>query len=450
MSSSLSEDSGQGGLPITMMPGFRSSVFIVLLFYWLFTAAFTVLGQPAALVIGSWATVTTIMLWPVGRRLNKEYASYRTNWFIIGVVSMIGIPLFGYLIISSAQPVVKLASLVGLALDIGVWGIPASIKSAFSGPIRMLFRPDLIFGDGRILAGGIVAVGLGMKFVFSDMPPGNIPIGNWYALFFVIILALVHIIPLRGMWKMRNRISRLLFDRWNSYLVVVAKESYILLAVTALMFAFHNYFGGIVPFTRNVLAGSNEGLVIMVVSGLFIVLTRSWYKKYRIGDPFIVESFDQGVVKHSIFAVGLIGFIYGYLHVMLGGFPRTPNVGNDLYLSVIGLTMLAWGVILLVPVRAWAQENQRRAMMRQMVEVILPALNDNLRGKAMRKILTAVSGLAETKRLNLVKAMTSFLREMEDKDREKVVKAQLEALSSLSSNRRMAMMKAMDYAMTHQ
>lgn len=54
------------------------------------------------------------------------------------------------------------------------------------------------------------------------------------------------------------------------------------------MFSFHNFFGGVIPFTRNVLAGSNEGLAVMVVAALFIILVKSWYKKYRIGDPFLV------------------------------------------------------------------------------------------------------------------------------------------------------------------
>jgi len=445
----LNGGTGEQVLPVPLMPGFKRQVLPVLVVYWLLSVALATLGQPAALVVGAWATVTTIMMWPVGRQLGRAYKSYRTTWFVIGVLSMLGIPAFGYLMIDSTQPAVKLAALIALAIDIGLWGIPASTRSAFSNPVRMLFRPDLIFGDGRILAGGIVAIGFGIKFVFSDMPPGNIPNGNWYALFLVIVLALVQIIPLRGMWKMRNRISRVLFDRWESYAAVAAKELYLLLAVVALMFGFHNFYGGVTPFTRNVLAGSEQGFVIMVAFGLFIVLARSYYKKYEIGDPFITESFGQGLVKHSILAVGLIGFMYGYLNVMLGGFPKMPNVGNNLYLSILGVMMILWGVTLLVPLRAWAQSNQRRAMMRQMVEVILPALNDNLRLRAMRKIVGAVARLPEARRLGLVTDMLRFLGEMTAADREKVMKTQLEVLSSLEPDERIGMMKAMDYAMAH-
>src|SRR5574340_597289 len=126
METTSSSDDGKGrqALPIAMMPGFKDKILPVLIAYWVVTAAFTLFGQPIALVIGSWATVTTIMVWPVGKAVGRKYTSYRTGWFILGVASMVGIPLFGYLIISSTDPVVKTVSLIGLALDIGVWGIP--------------------------------------------------------------------------------------------------------------------------------------------------------------------------------------------------------------------------------------------------------------------------------------------------------------------------------------
>ena len=403
------------------------------------------IGYSIALVFGSWATVTTIMLWPVGKSLGATYRSYRTGWFLIGVASMVGIPLFGYMIIASNDPVAKYASLIGLAVDIGVWGIPLCTRTAFCRPIPMLFRPDLLFGDGRLLAGGMAGMGLGMVSIFG--PGGLAPKGNWYALFSVIILALVQLIPLRGMWKMRNRISRLLFDKWKGYWAVVAKESYLLAAVVGLMFSFHNFFGGVTPFTKNVLAGSGEGLAIMIAAGLFTVLVRAWYKKYKVGDPFIVESFGQSLVKHGILGAGLLVFLYGFLNVMMGGFPRMPNSETYLYQTGIGLAVLAWGLILMVPVRAWAQSNQRRAMHRQMVEVILPRLSDDLRTKAMNSVIGAVSQLPEKRRLGIVADMVSFLGEMKDTDREKVMKTQLEVLSSLGPDKRIAMMKAMDSAM---
>jgi hypothetical protein len=109
--------------------------------------------------------------------------------------------------------------------------------------------------------------------------------------------------------------------------------------------------------------------------------------------------------------------------------------------------MLAWGIILLVPVRSWAQSNQREAMMMQMVETMLPGISDELRGKTMNKVISAVSRLPEKRRLKMVKDMMRFIGEMEHKDREKVMKTQIEVLSSLPQEARMVMMKAVDNAM---
>jgi hypothetical protein len=433
-------------LRIPMMPGFATRILPLLAVYWGLTGVFTALGQPIALVIGAWATVTTIMLWPIGARFGRTYRSYRTPWFLVGVVSMVGIPVFGYIILSSTSSLVTYVALIALVVDIGVWGIPASSRSAFSSPVPMMFRPDLIFGDGRLLAGGLVALGLGMKFIFSDGPPGNLPHGNWWALFFAILLGLVQIIPLRGIWKMRSRMSRMLTGRGTNYATAVAKESYLLVALVLLMFSFHNFFAGVIPFTKNVLAGSTLGLTIMLVAGAVLVLVRAGYK-LRIGDPFVVESFRQSIAKQLILVVGVLAFVYGLLNVMLGHSPLLPNVGSNLYLSEIGVGMVVWGVLLLVPVRAWAQQNQRRAMLRQMVHVVMPALPDRARAVTLWKITWALSGLSAERREELVGAMIGFLAEMPVEAREKIMRSQIDAMARLPSDRRGAMMDAMNRAM---
>jgi hypothetical protein len=149
-------------IKLPIFPTFKNRILPVLIVYWTLAVIFTSLNFPISLVIAAWATVTTIMLWPVERSF--RYTQYRTPWFIIGVLSMIGIPLFGYLIITTTSAWIKYFSIIGLAIDIGIWGIPLCLRSAFGKPVRMLFRPDLLFGDGRVLAGGIVALGLGIKF----------------------------------------------------------------------------------------------------------------------------------------------------------------------------------------------------------------------------------------------------------------------------------------------
>jgi len=141
---------------------------------------------------------------------------------------------------------------------------------------------------------------------------------------------------MRGMWKIRNRISAILFNKSTSLTATALREIYLFVAITLLLFGFHNFFGGVIPFTKNVLAGSIPGLLIMLASASATVILRSWYKKNVIGAPFIVESYSQSLVKHAIFAVGLIIFMYGFVNVMVGGFPRVPNSGSFQYLTIIG------------------------------------------------------------------------------------------------------------------
>jgi len=432
------------GLP--MHPSFRKKILPLLILYWIIAVVLAIVGQPAALVVALWGSITTIMLWPV----SEHYGEGRKPWFVIGVLSMIGIPLFGYMIISATSATVKFAALLALVVDIGIWGVPLCMKNAFGKPVKMLFRPDLLLGDGRILAGGIVAVGLGIKLIFTNAPHGDVPIGNWYALFFVIVFGLLQIIPMRGMWKIRNRISAILFNKSTSLTATALREIYLFVAITLLLFGFHNFFGGVIPFTKNVLAGSIPGLLIMLASASATVILRSWYKKNVIGAPFIVESYSQSLVKHAIFAVGLIIFMYGFVNVMVGGFPRVPNSGSFQYLTIIGGVLVAYGVIMLVPVRSWAQGNQRDAIVGQMVYAILPRLESKHRALVMKKVIDAVAGLSEKRRSKMVKVMVNSLKLLHKNERDAVMQTQIDVLSELPADKRLALMKAIDEAIVSQ
>jgi hypothetical protein len=426
-------------LPI--YPSFKNRILPILVVYWLLAAIFTSLDFPISLVIAAWATVTTIMLWPVETSI--KYTQYRSPWFIIGVFSMVGIPAFGYLIITASSAWIKYFSVIGLAIDIGIWGIPLCLKSAFGRPVRMLFRPDLIFGDGRILAGGIVAIGLGMKFIFTNAPPGDIPKGNWYALFLVILLGLLQIIPFRGMWKMRNRITRILVGKWSSFWATALKEFYLIVAITFLLFSFHNFFGGAIPFTRNVLAGSIEGELIMIISSLYLIILRSYYK-IKIGDPFFFETFKQTLIKNSILVSGLIPFFYGYLNVMVDSFPRVPNAGDFSYLTYIGLALMSWGIVLLIPIRSWAQRNQREAIMDQMVKIILPILNKEDRVALFSKALNKASSLNDDIRYKIMKILFSKVTELDKDKRKEIMNDMMESLTKIEDSKKKEIMSTMD------
>jgi len=387
------------------------------------------------------------MLWPVGRKLGLRYTDYRTPWFIASVASMAGVPLTVGWIISTpfADQLTKHVAIVALiSVVIGLFGVEVAHKGGFGKPVRMFFRPDLILGSNRILAGGLAALAIGMKFMFSNAPPGDTPVGNWYAFFMIIVLGLYQLIPLRGLIKLRTMVSRMVYDKYRGLGITALKEFYLIVGISLMLFAAHNFFGGVTPFSRNVLAGSSQGLAIMVISAAFVIIARSLYKRH-IGDPFIKETIGQSLVKDVILAGGMSVYFYGYINVMVGR--AVFNSGPSLYLSLIGLGLYLWGLILLIPLRAWARQNQKFGLMRQMVEVMLPSLNEELRSKVMGKVVYAVSELPEERRNKMVQDMATFVGEMNQADREKVMKTQMQVLSSLSPEKRMDMMKAMDRAL---
>jgi hypothetical protein len=435
------------GLHLPLFPGFKSRIFPLLLLYWIVAIAISLLyGSGVPLVIAGWLSPTTIMLWPVGRGMGLKYIQYRTPWFIGSVLSMSGVPLSVLWIVSTPmtdQVTKHVALVILIAVVIGFFGVEVAHEKAFGKPLKMFFRPDLILGPNRILAGGLAALAIGMKFMFTNAPPGDTPVGNWYAFFIIIILGLYQLIPLRGLVKMRTMVSRMLYDKKRGFGITALKELYLIVAISLMLFAAHNFFGGVVPFTRQVLAGSVEGTVIMILAGAFVVLVRAWYKKH-IGDPFFKETISQSVWKDLILAIGMTAYFYGYVNVMVDHFPRTLNLGTNTYLSELGLGLYLWGLILLIPLRAWARQNQQRGIIEQMVGAMLPSLDDEQRTRIMKKVLSAILDLPEHRRLKVVRSIVKTLGRMNPVDRDKVMSTQLYVLSSLPAGKRLLMIKAMD------
>ncbi len=437
-------------IPIRMFPGFTGRILPLLALYWIgaILISFTYrTGLP--LVLAGWLTPTTIMLWPVSRKQGLKYSKYRRPGFIISVASMVGVPLTVLWIISTpfSETVVKhLALVVLIVVVIGAFGIVGAHRKAFGKPVKMLFRPDIIMGSNRILAGGLAAIAIGMKFIFSNGPPGNTPIGNWYAFFIIIILGLYQLIPLRGMAKMKSMISRMIYGR-KSVGQTALREIYLIAATSLMLFGAHNFFGGVTPFTKDVLKGSTEGLAIMLISGALCVILRTAYKRH-IGDPFIKETYKQSVIKDSILAVFMLIYFYGFISVMTGAFPPLPNNGSASYLTLIGAGLVAWGVILLVPLRGWARQNVKFGLMEQMMVVLLPSMKPDGRKAIMGKIIRSISELPDVLLLKIVRMQMQILQEVPDEQRTQLMSTQIEIMSELTSERRMKIMNAMEVA-TH-
>jgi hypothetical protein len=235
----------------------------------------------------------------------------------------------------------------------------------------------------------------------------------------------------------------MLIGKWKSFWATALKEFYLIVAITFLLFSFHNFFGGAIPFTKNVLAGSMEGTIIMILASLYIILLRSYYK-IKIGDPFFFETTKQTLIKHLIFVSGLIPLFYGYANVMVGGFPRMPNTGEFSYLTVIGLALLIWGIILLIPIRTWAQRNQREAMMEQMIKIILPTLSKEDRILILSKALNKAASVNDEVRYKVMKIMFSKVSELDEYNRKTIISSMMECLTKLEDSKRRQIMLTMD------
>lgn len=99
---------GPGGrVPIYV--GFRQEILPFLTVLWAaLLIGWFLTSQPIFWALIPWATVTTLMLWPVARQLGRAYLSYRSVLFVLGVLSMAYIIVTGLVLQSAAPYPVKL------------------------------------------------------------------------------------------------------------------------------------------------------------------------------------------------------------------------------------------------------------------------------------------------------------------------------------------------------
>lgn len=445
--------------------GFREEILPALLVLWAaIVLAFIVWRQDFLFPLGVWATVTILMLWPVGRRLYREYSSYRRPLFILGVLSMASLPALGFFLqfLPPTGPdgpyLPRTWVLLAVVAVLTTFSMVAATRAAIGKPIGMYFRPDLLFGEGRVLGTGMIALGLSMRFLFGDFPemPPHIaaPRGNWWGLAFAIVFGLIQIIPLRGMFKMRSRLTRMVEGRRTGWGWMIVSESWLVLASLALLIGFHNVFMGTIPILQPSLMGLNAmrfqeaglpGLISTALAALFIVFVRGGYKK-AIGDPFIKETLLHSIVKAAFLLVGFLWLFYSFLHVM-GGLPFPAKPNTAFYPALIGWSLLAWGVLLLGPIRIWAQHNQRLAMLEQMAAVLLPAQTAKKRKEVMLQVMHALGECPDGQRLSYMRTMQRTLNEAPPEVRQMMTELRMECLVELGSGERRKLMAAMDRVM---
>lgn len=457
LASQLKDKEGKS-LPVFFK--FRKEILPVLLIFWaLIIVLFLIFSWDWLWVIGVWASVSAIMLWPCARHFGRSYLSYRTPLFIVGVLSMAALPIFGFLMnwlpMDESRTWVLLATIAILT----IFSVVAGVKSAIGKPTQMLFRPDLLFGDGRVLATGVLSLGLAMRFLYGSVPPGHIlpfPKGEWYALLFAMTFGIIQIIPLRGMLKLRLRMARMIDKKFTGWLWIFIRETYFLIAAVLLMYGFHNVFMSKIPFIDATLEGmkpenfatmGKPGLILMAVSALIFIFVRGAYKKLACGDPFIKETLNQSVIKSFLFLVSFLPFMYGFAHVMTAGtgdFPRPFPAGAPL---IVGGSLLIWGILMESIFRIWIQRVQQRAIVEQLVAVILPRLPDNKRKELMQNVMSALSRIEENRRQAFIKSMLIGLEHAPEDSRKIISDTRTHVLAKLAEHQRKTIMKSMDAVM---
>lgn len=431
-------------LPI--YPGFKGEILPAVLGLWAaLIAAFLVTGREYLWAVLPWATVTLIMLWPVGRRLRREYLSYRTVGFVLGVVSMAYILLAGFALETPASFGVKSAIFFGLVADLTIFGIVPSLHWGIAKPIGMFFRPDLLFGDGRVLCCGMIAMVLGLRYLWGSPPMGGvpwpIPRWNWYAIFFAMVAGFVPMIAVRGVLKLLMRMRRIRDGRWAGWGAVFLREALLVVTALSIGYGFHNAFMGAAPFTVPILTTDPDfwpALLITLAGAAIVIFGRGALKK-AIGDPFIRETLGQSFAKQILLVAGLLLMFYGFMsllhmdpmHTQMGvnGLRRWDNAAK---IWRVGLPLFLWGLTVLIPFRVWAQHHQRHAIVAQMAAVILPPQPAPARAQFLRSMMRALLDMPAKRRKEYLITMNRALAEAPAEDRAATTLTTVEVLAELS------------------
>lgn len=390
--------------PLPVLPRFGREVVPALAVWWaLMLGLFFGLDEAYYLPLALVGTPTLVMLWPVGRALGRGYLSYRTPAWVLLLATMWIIPVAGLVLTETGWSFeTKSAVFFALPVDIALGGILVALPWAHARPpLRMFFRPDLLFGDGRTLVGGTLMLVLGQRYVFAGHPPDvrwALPAWDWYSLAFGIALAIIPIVLMRGMAKYVQRLMRLrdgMFSGWPS---LAFREWILLLFGLNFGFAFHHIFIGRTVFGTIGEPGQFPittrfwvGLGLMGAAAWWILIVKGGFKKL-IGEPFFFESFGQTLQKQLAFAAGWAAFFYGYMSVLNGTAFGTIQPWDDQVAA--GVAFLSAGLLVLTVGRAIAQHYQREGFLAHFAAVILPTQPDRARERLIGRILEGMARLS--------------------------------------------------------
>lgn len=421
---------------------------LVVLIWAAAVAVFVAQDDPWVWPVGLWASVTTIMTWPVLRGTGRSYLSYRRPLFLLGVAGMAGLPLLVWSLFADWSGQVKFSLLLAVVFELGLTALLASLPPAVGRPVPMFFKPDLIFGDGRVLVAGVIALLLGTRLLFFVPPPGAFPVpvpaGSWYGLLFAIGLGIVPLIPLRGVAKILLRHQRMVRGRLDGVVASGLRDLVLVIGALDIMYGFHNIFRGSNPFADDAIVWHWGGFgVVLGAAGLIVVGRGILYKRW-VGDPFLKETPAQALAKHLLAFGGLGGLAYGFIVTVSGGW-FTDFAGG--WALAAAIPLLAFALLLLVPGRLLAQHVQRRSLMAQMIATILPNSSEQDRRALMAALLRGDAEAPPKHARRIARAMLATFDGLPGEIRAFMTEERTAVLATLPPETRKRVMRAMDAAM---
>lgn len=397
---------------------------------------------PAVLLL----LIITVMIWPSAG--TRRYLAYKTPLFIFTIVFELWILLAIVALhepstVESANSWFQLV-LLGFFLGTIIISLPG-----LQGEYRpgLFFRPDLLYGNGAYLARGEIFVALGLKLLTT--PDVANPIGNWWGLQWALV-AMVFMVPFRGILKMRMRRARFLeLDTWMGKGFrpgLWASQVFLFVSLFVLVYGFANVFMGKVPFTwvpgDPMGKGSSPewwGLAFLAAAFLVLVPLRGWYKTTLHEPPTV----GQGFISQFMVWLAFLPLIYGFFLLFMGKWqhfygPDSPSFWWGVWISALGFLMVG-------PLRAYAMREEFKGTL----EIMIPRmadLSEEQRRIMMGRRLEVVASLPERPRKENIKLMMRIIHKMPDEPRQKMVKTRTELVADAPEERRATLMRTMALA----
>ena len=390
--------------------------------------------------------IIVVMIWPSAG--TRRYLAYKTPLFIASIVLELWILLAGAALHIPSTVVDKViwfqVFLVTFFLLTAIISLPWMVGEYRKG---LFFRPALIFGNGAYLARGEIFVALGLKLLTTDEIAQ--PIWNWWGLTWAVV-AMVIMVPFRGVVKMRMRRARMLaLDNWMGPGLrwgLWVKEGFLFVALLLLVYGFANAYMGIVPFTwvpgdPMGKGGSPEwwGLALLAAAFVILVPLRGWYKT-RLPEP---PTMVQELAKQTILWIGFMPLIYGFFLLFMGKWQ--PFYGFDYYNFWWGVWVSVLGFLMLIPLRAITLRDEFRGTLRIMIPRMAD-LTEEERRLMMGRRLEVVAAMPERPRKENMKLMMRIIHNMPEEPRQRIVKTRTELVADAPRQQRATLMGTMALA----